>query len=116
MRITAHLDRYDRLDPDACAIIQLDKRAGKWSREALVGTGVPQWGHAGQTLDGTCLLAGDDRQPLCVLEGLDLASPDGPFEGETGAIRWLAQDRSASLEGRWHVECVEAIGPNSGAR
>jgi hypothetical protein len=112
MRITAHLARYDRLDPDACAIIWLDKRAGKWSREAHVGAGVPSWGHAGRTPDGTCLLTGDDRQPLCLLEGLDLASADGPFEGETGAVRWLAQGNPASTEGRWHVQCVDATESN----
>lgn len=107
MRITAHLDRYDRLDPEACAIIWLDKQAGKWSREAHVGAGVPSWGHSGHTQDGTCLLTGDDGQPLCVLEGLDLVSRDGPFEGETGSIRWLAHDRAPSAEGRWHVQCID---------
>lgn len=108
MRITAHLDRYDRLDPDAFAIIWLDKRAGKWSREAHAGAGVPAWGHANRTPDGTCLLAGDDRQPLFLLEGLDLAAEDGPFEGETGIVRGLSQDRAASPEGRWHVQCIDA--------
>ncbi|RQH05809.1 DUF3564 family protein [Paraburkholderia dinghuensis] len=112
MRITAHLDRYDPLDPDACAIIWLDKQAGKWSREAHVGAGVPPWGLSGHTRDGTCLLAGNDRQPLCLLEGLDLASADGPFEGETGAVRWLAQDRAASTEGRWHVQCIDTTESN----
>ncbi|TAM01620.1 MAG: DUF3564 family protein [Paraburkholderia sp.] len=116
MRITAHLDRYDRHNPDACAIVWLDTQSGKWSREGHVGAGVPPWGHAGHASDGTCLLAGSDEAPLCVLEGLDLAAPGGPFEGETGAIRWLKHDRhdrhdradrAEREEGRWHVQCVD---------
>ncbi len=60
MRITAHLDRYDRHNPDACAIVWLDTQSGKWSREGHVGAGVPPWGHAGHASDGTC--AGTPRR------------------------------------------------------
>lgn len=107
MRVTVHLDTFDRLAPGAYAIVWIDKEAGKWSREGHAGVELPQWGHCRSTREGTCLAAGDNASDCCMIEGLDLTSSEGPFEGEHGRVQW----HGCGLEpvaGDWHVQCVDS--------
>jgi len=107
MRITVHLDSFDRLDPTAYAIVWLDKDAGKWSREGHLGIALPQWGRF-DTADGNTRLSDvNDRDTLCVLEGLHFSADTGPFEGEEGAASWRANALTAPAAGHWHVQWVD---------
>lgn len=114
MRVTVHLDSFDRLARSAYAIVWIDKESGKWSREGHAGIDLPEWGRYRRTPDGTCLVAGEaaGEMPgdLCTIEGLDLAAGDGPFEGEDGSVHWNARTETGPLAGHWHVQCVDDDG------
>lgn len=107
MRVTVHLDSFDRINPSAYAIVWFDKAAGKWSREGHAGITLPEWGHFDCANGSTQMSVASDAPPLCVLEGLDFGAVSGPFEGEEGRTDWLADARSAHAEGRWHVQWID---------
>ena len=106
MRITLHLDTFERLSPNAWGIVWIDKEAGKWSREAHAGLALPQWGRYRSTQGSTWLAAGEEGAEFCRIEGLDLAAADGPFEGEHGRVQWHGSAQEP-VAGNWHVQCVD---------
>jgi hypothetical protein len=108
MRVTVHLDSFDRFDPCAYAIVWIDTASGKWSREGHSGVALPAWGRCARVPEGTSLVAAEDSRGICTVEGLDLAASDGPFEGEDGRAQWHARERAEPLSGRWRVQCVDA--------
>jgi len=108
MRITVHLDSFDRLDPTAYAIVWLDKSTGKWSREGHVGIALPPWGCFDVVEGDTRLNDATDRHTVCVLEGLRLRTDSGPFEGDEGTASWRANALTAPDVGRWHVQWIDA--------
>jgi hypothetical protein len=112
MRITIHLDSFDRLDPCAYAIVWIDKETGKWSREGHTGVEIPEWGEYRATPGGTGLFEEGERLALCTIEGLDLAAHEGPFEGETGRVQWHACNCTEPVTGSWHVQCVDETNCN----
>ena len=112
MRVTVHLDSFDRLDPSAYAIVWIDTESQKWSREGHAGVSVPEWGRYRCTPGGTVLLAGENLRDVCLLEGLYLAAPDGPFEGEGARAQWLSSVNAEPLEGRWQVQCIDESVPH----
>lgn len=107
MRITLHLDTFDRVSPCAYAILWLDKEARQWSREGHVGLDLPEWGTLVVDTYGTLVCGTHGTRPLCVLEGLQLDGTDGPFEGETGSAQWCAHAGLPSAQGHWHVQCID---------
>ncbi|MCP3710056.1 DUF3564 domain-containing protein [Paraburkholderia sp. CNPSo 3274] len=107
MRVTVHLDSFDQLDPSACAIVWIDTEAKKWSREGHAGVSLSEWGQCRPSPGGTSLLACEDRREVCTLDGLNLGSSDGPFEGECGDVHWRARMSAGPLGARWHVQCVD---------
>lgn len=108
MRLTVHLNTFDRLDPCAYVILRLDRESNKWSREGHVGLDLPESGTLAADNGGTLVCYPNDRGPLCVLEGLELDSCiGGPFEGEVGRARWFRDDGLAAAPGHWHVQCVD---------
>lgn len=107
MRITVHLDSFDRLDPSAYAIVWLDKNAGKWSREGHTGVALPPWGCFDIANGDTRLSDATDRHTVCVLEGLRFSADTGPFEGEEGTASWRANALAAPAVGRWHVQWID---------
>lgn len=111
MRVTLHLDSFNRVDPSAYAIVWLDKEAGKWSREGHAGMSLPDWGCYDCEQGNTRLLAADDLHTLCVLEGLDLGPATGPFEGEEGSASWRVRADAAPVDGRWHVQWIDDTAP-----
>jgi hypothetical protein len=110
MRITVHLDTFDRIDPCAYAILWVDDESLKWSREAHLGLTLPEWGRVRTEGANTLLTGPGDAEPLCVLEGLALHKEGGPFEGETGRADWHAQAPTHPEPGHWHVQCVDEQG------
>jgi hypothetical protein len=104
MRITLHLDTFDRVSPCAYAILWLDREARQWSREGHVGLDLPEWGTVVVDSHGTQVCGMRDTRPLCVLEG------------ETGRAQWCAHAGLPSAEGHWHVQCVdqESVDPEHG--
>jgi hypothetical protein len=107
MRVTLHLDSFDRLDPSAYAIIWIDTATKKWSREGHAGVSVPEWGQCHPSVHGTSLLALENQNEVCTLEGLDLGASDGPFEGESGAVLWRQHLDAEPTQARWSVQCVD---------
>jgi len=107
MRITVHLDSFDRLDPTAYAIVWLDRDTGKWSREGHASIALPPWG-CFDIADGDARLSdATDRHTLCVLEGLRFGPDAGPFEGEEGTANWRANALAEPAAGRWHVQWID---------
>ncbi|WP_423227142.1 DUF3564 family protein [Paraburkholderia hospita] len=92
MRLTVHLNTFDRIDPCAYAVLWLDKESNKLSRERHVGLDLPESGTLDADSGGALIHGPNDRRPLCVLEGLDLNSVGwGPF-----GAKWAA----AVVQGR----------------
>jgi hypothetical protein len=107
VRITLHLDTFDRLNPWAYAILWLDDESLKWSREAHVGLTLPEWGTLRMEGDRTLVCGQFGGDLLCVLEGLELRKQGGPFEGEVGLARSYTNNSKKSEPGHWHVQCVD---------
>jgi hypothetical protein len=107
MRITVHLDTFDRINPCAYAILWLDDASLKWSREAHMGLELPEWGLLRMEANRTLLCGQFGGKPLGVLEGLALRKHGGPFEGETGRAHWYTHDAATGEPGHWHVQCVD---------
>ena len=107
MRITVHLDTFDRVNPCAYAILWLDQDTHKWSREGHVGLDLPEWGSLAVDGSNTLICAPHGTRSLCVLEGLNVEGRDGPFEGETGTAQWCGYDSVPDVPGHWHVQCVD---------
>lgn len=107
MRITIHLDSFDRLDPRAYAILWLDKDTRRWSREGHAGLDLPPWGSWRDVAGNTLICGADDGRVHCILKGLELKEAAGPFEGETGRAQWVGNDSMLDVSGCWHVQCVD---------
>ncbi|BFG79908.1 DUF3564 domain-containing protein [Paraburkholderia terrae] len=108
MRLTVHLDTFDRLNPCAYVILWLDKESNTWSREGHVGLDLPESGALAVDTRDTLVYSPNSRRPLCVLEGLDLhRGTEGPFEGEVGRAQWCRDDGLPPAPGHWHVQCVD---------
>ncbi len=107
MRITVHLDTFDRVNPMAFAILWLDMDARKWSREGHMGLDLPEWGTLEVDAHNTLIRGGHGTRPSCVLEGLDLDGESGPFEGETGVAQWCGGASRSAASGHWHVQCID---------
>ncbi|MGN6230422.1 MAG: DUF3564 family protein [Trinickia sp.] len=115
MRITLHLDTFDT-DPRAYAILWLDDGLLKWSREAHGGLTLPEWGPLRAEPSGTLICEPSGTRPLFLLEGLQLGTQGGPFEGELGLVRQCTPDSSNPTSGHWHVQCLdnENVAPECG--
>ncbi|TDN63209.1 DUF3564 family protein [Paraburkholderia sp. BL10I2N1] len=107
MRITVHLDTFDRVHPCAYAILWLDDKTHKWSREGHFGLELPEWGTWSTDSGNTLIRAPHDMRSLCMLDGLDMRGASGPFEGETGAAHWRGDEGLLRAEGHWHVQCID---------
>jgi hypothetical protein len=95
MRITVHLDAFDHAAPATYAILWLDKSARRWSREGHAGIDFPSWGTLLFDHGRTSVMTQDGMRSLCMLDGLDLSEPEGPFEGESGIVSCV-QDQIGS--------------------
>ncbi|MBP0590852.1 DUF3564 family protein [Paraburkholderia sp. LEh10] len=109
MRITLHLDTFNRIDPNAYAILWLDYDTHKWSREGHNGLHFPEWGDLRVDARGTLVCGQHDARPVFILEGLAMEADPGPFEGESGeALLCCNEGESESrVTGHWHVQCVD---------
>jgi len=110
MRITLHLDTFECADPAVYAILWLDRDARKWSREGHAVIDLPEWGTLALTKNGTRIVGAagfDSEHVYCELAGLDLLSPQGPFEGESGAALWYRHADRAPVAGQWHVQWID---------
>jgi hypothetical protein len=109
MRITLHLDTFDRIDPNAYAIIWLDSEAHTWSREGHAGLQLPEWGKLRADTRGTLVCGQHDARPLLIVEDLAIEAKTGPFEGESGEALWCCSERESGprVSGHWHVQCVD---------
>lgn len=107
MRLTIHLDTFDRVNPMAFPILWFDKERRQWSREGHVGLELPEWGLLHVDRGNTLVCGPHDSTPCCALEGLDLNATGGPFEGEIGRAQWWANEGGPRMTGHWHVRCVD---------
>ena len=107
MRITVHLDTFDRVCPCGYAILEIDKQTHRWMCENQVGLTLPKKGLLVATSTGTLVCRQTDQEQECLLEGLDIFAPDGPFEGETGLALWYGNQGIQPAAGHWHVELAE---------
>jgi hypothetical protein len=107
MRITVHLDTFNGLNPNAYAVLWLDKEAGQWSREGHAGIELPPWGRLADDGRSTLIRGAEGLRALCVLEGLKLGSQTGPRVGDTGEALWYAPPAGSPIPGRWHVQFVD---------
>jgi hypothetical protein len=107
MRITIHIDTFDRVSPCGYAILEIDKDARRWVCSSQRGLSLPDEGPLVPAASGTLVCRPTNQEHLCMLEGLDAFSSDGPFEGETGAAMWYADLGIQPVAGHWHVELTE---------
>ena len=107
MRITVHLDTFDRVCPCGYAILEINKQSHRWMCENQLDLTLPKEGTLVATSTGTLLCGQADRTHICLLEGLDIFAADGPFEGETGPAMWYGNQGIQPAAGHWHVELAE---------
>ncbi|MEX3789005.1 DUF3564 domain-containing protein [Paraburkholderia sp. BR14374] len=107
MRLTVHLDTFDRVTPMAFAILWLDKDTRQWSREGHFGLDLPDCGALHVDCGNTLVCASHGTVPVCVLEGLDLNQLDAPFEGEIGRVQWCTEGSRSLISGHWRVQCID---------
>uniref|UniRef100_UPI003F5031EF DUF3564 family protein n=1 Tax=Caballeronia sp. LjRoot34 TaxID=3342325 RepID=UPI003F5031EF len=77
MRITVHLDTFDRVCPCGYAILELHKQSHRWTCENQFGLILPKEGTLTATSSGTLLCGQTDRARVCLLEGLDTFADTG---------------------------------------
>jgi len=107
MRLTVHLNTFDRFDPCAYVIFRFDKESNEWSREDHVGLDLPESGKLAADTGGTLVCTSNATRRLCMLEGLDLGSCVGSgLGGGVGRARWFKGDGLAPAPGHWHVQCI----------
>ncbi len=107
MRITVHLDTFEYANPAVYAILWLDRNTLKWSREGHAVIDVPEWGKLVLSKGSTRIYDAARTHPCCELSGLDLTSPEGPFEGESGHVLWYRHAHHAPVVGKSHVPSVD---------
>jgi hypothetical protein len=107
MRVTVHLDTFDRIRPCGYAVLEIDREAREWRCTSQFGLNLPMHGPVIASAPGTQLCRLVDRENLCLLEGLDVFSSDGPLEGETGCAHWYGDLGIQPAAGHWHVELPE---------
>jgi hypothetical protein len=107
MRITVHLDTFDRVCPCGYAILEISKQSHRWTCENQLGLALPKEGTSVATSTGTLLCAQAEQARVCLLEGLDAFADNGPFEGETGLAMWYGNQGIQPAAGHWHVELAQ---------
>ncbi len=112
MRITVHLDTFNRINPSAYAVLWLDTAARRWSREGHAGIDLPPWGQLACEGRDTLIRGAEGARTLCVLEGLELTAREGPFEGEAGEAAWCATPADPAIAGHWCVQLVDRETPH----
>ncbi|KXU97681.1 hypothetical protein CR51_22160 [Caballeronia megalochromosomata] len=105
MRITVHLDTFDRVSPCAYAILEIDKCSRHWICSGQHGLHIPREGTIEKADAGAELRRSQDNGLICILESFD-AFPKGPFERETGPTLWYGEQGIQPAPGHWHVELV----------
>jgi hypothetical protein len=115
MRITVKLDTFDQAS-SAYAVLWLDTKTRRWSREGHAGIDVPQWGMLEPSADGTLLRDADGMLPIVLLNRLHLGrwanengSPitDGPSEGARGSATYHGGMGRVPRTAHWHVQCLD---------
>ena len=96
MRLTVHLDMFDRVNPCAYAIVWLDRHTRKWSREGHVGLDLPEWGILIADTGNTLICAPHDKRALCVLVEQNKSVTTSQAKVSLPAMR-LTEDGSALL-------------------
>jgi hypothetical protein len=107
MRITVHIDTFDRTCPCGYVILDIDRDARQWIFSSQCGLVIPAEGPLVPASNGTLVCSPTDQGHLCLLEGLDTVSSDGPLEGKTGPTMWYADLGIQPVAGHWHVEFAE---------
>ncbi|MPW08436.1 DUF3564 family protein [Paraburkholderia sp. CNPSo 3155] len=107
MRLTVHLDTFDRIHPMAFAILWLDRVTRQWSREGHFGLELPESGSLQIDCGNTLVCARHSMVPMCVLEGLDLNDANDPVEGKVGRLQWCTEGARYPMTGHWRVTCID---------
>ena len=107
MRITVHLDTFDRVCPCGYATFEINKQSRRWSCENQLGMTLPKEGILIASSTGTLLCGRSDQANVCLLEGLDTLADSGPFKGETGLAMWYGNKGIQPAAGHWHVELTQ---------
>lgn len=112
MRVTIHLDAFDKFDPSAYVVLWCDKETQRWSREGHHGVDLPEWGSFEEIASHTLVQDARGFHTFCALEGLKMAECDGPYEGEIGTAHWLDAQGHRVAAGQWNVQCVDQAIPH----
>ncbi|WP_277183276.1 DUF3564 family protein [Caballeronia sp. BR00000012568055] len=106
MRITVHLDTFDRVSPCAYAILNLDPASHRWHCSNQHGLHVPIDGLFREADMCLALYDLDEDALICELESFNMNDMQGPFEGETGLALWYGEQAIQPAAGHWHVDLV----------
>jgi len=105
MRVTLHLDTFDRVSPCAYATFEIDQCLGRWISTGQHGLDVPRDGVIEKAGQGLGLRQTEHHDLLCVLELFD-ADSAASFKGKTGSTLWYGQQGIQPAPGHWHVDSV----------
>ncbi len=107
MRITLHLDTFNRTIPCPYAVLWLDPGTLAWQREGYVGLDLPECGAL--QCEGDDVLVCGFGEPLtyCVLEALARAWIAVPPDRRTGIAQWCGSGGLSPGTGHWHIQHAE---------
>ncbi|SAL04749.1 hypothetical protein AWB81_06839 [Caballeronia arationis] len=115
MRVTVKLDTFDQTN-SAYAVLWLDTKTRRWSREGHAGIDVPQWGVLESSAGGTLLRDANGMLPIVLLSRLHLercanrngsSITDGPSEGARGSATYHGSMGLVPRTAHWHVQCLD---------
>lgn len=105
MRLTILINGPDPTVNHDYAVLWLDTEEHRWSREAHSGVDLPEWGEIDSFGTHTVLAESASRQPLCVLNDLQV-SRRGEVSGADG-IASLARDPQSQTTWHWRLQAVD---------
>ena len=106
MRLTILINSPERtVDPDF-ALVWLDTREKRWSRESHHGVDLPTWGEIQASDDQTVLCAPASDRPLCMISGL-IVTQRQEISATQGPAIWLSSELQAPGPGHWRLQAVD---------
>ncbi|WP_322046451.1 DUF3564 family protein [Paraburkholderia sp. J67] len=106
MRLTILINHPERTTNSDFALVWVDTRQKRWSRESHQGVDLPSWGEIHESDGQIVLCAPASDRPLCTIGGLSVTRSQeiGPTRGE---VIWPSNGAQARRPNYWRLQAVD---------